>query len=432
MHLRTVIQVVALLSLAAAALGCSESSSSPAATPENDAALDVVEDTASDGSATLDAAEEDVSEPPPDAQDAAAFDAAVEAGSSTWGGAPWWGCTSDDEPAGTTVVTAFDLADQYFNPEDKRTIEADVTFPPIGSWDRVDLRLELSCPVDGKCDHWDRFANLVMVDGAGTADEEIVELQRYITPYNYGLCMRTDMTGLAPRLVGQKKLRSFIDTWVGPASASDGHGWRVTAKFIFYPGTGGTGGTLADSISLWSYQDVAVGDPANPAGAQTGTKNISIPADVTKAEVRMLSTGHGQGNRSNCTEFCGLQKIVTVNGQKFSYNPWRNDCGQNPIGSHQSGTWKYARAGWCPGAVVDPTVIDVTSALVAGQDNTFAFGITAGTQGDYENTCRPGQGGATNTCTGCAFSNAAGNCDYNGGNHTPPVEKTSAVLLLYR
>jgi hypothetical protein len=52
-------------------------------------------------------------------------------------------------------------------------------------------------------------------------------------------------------------------------------------------------------------------------------------------------------------------------------------------------------------------------------------------QGPYENTCRP-QEDPNAVCEGCVFHpNEPGNCKYNGGDHTPPMERVSAHLLLF-
>jgi hypothetical protein len=43
----------------------------------------------------------------------------------------------------------------------------------------------------------------------------------------------------------------------------------------------------------------------------------------------------------------------------------------------------------------------------------------------YENTCRPD----APMCMGCALGTG---CEYDGGNHTPPTIKMSAVLVVYQ
>ncbi|MCU0693401.1 MAG: hypothetical protein MUF54_18580, partial [Polyangiaceae bacterium] len=224
----------------------------------------------------------------PDVLQDAPAEAQPEAGSDgavAWSGPPWFGCTDNDMPVSATVITAFDLADQYFNPEDRRNIDAQVAFPPAGSWQRIGMRVELSCPADGDCDNWDRFASVMLVDNAGTPGESVTELERYITPYNVGMCMLTDVTRFAPRLVGTQTLRSFIDTWVGPETVGHGHGWRVTVQFIFLPGPADAQRVPDETIQLWPYADVEIGNPDASFATTMGTKTVAVAAAVARAEV---------------------------------------------------------------------------------------------------------------------------------------------------
>ena len=347
-----------------------------------------------------------------------------------WPGPPWFGCTQEDEPAGATIITALDHVDQYYGSgDDFRTVSNTVDFPTETNWSRVTMRVELDCPEQGGCDAWDRFANIFLTRNIGK-EEEVVELWRYITPYRFTMCMLADVTPFAPMLTGQQTINSFISTWVGPDSSwSDGNGWRITVKFIFHPATKSE---VPDYIiNVWPFSSIEVGNPDNSISGQIGEKDINLPASISKAEMRVTVTGHGQGNYQNCAEFCHLDQVVLINGTPFSYDPWRNDCGQNPIGPDQSGTWTYPRAGWCPGAVVIPEVFDVTSALTAGSANNFVYQVWEDTDVEYVNTCRPGAGDGDNLCEGCAFNSNPDNCDYNGGNHTTPTDKISVQLFIW-
>ncbi len=386
-----------------------------------DAAQDAASDAAADGDADGDGDADSGGDAAPDGGDA---------GAKTWPGEPWYGCTAGDE-TGATVVTVFDQADQYWGTEDKRTIDTVASLPQTGAWTRIDLRIELGCPANGDCDNWDRFANVSLVENPGTATEQAIEMERYITPYNIGMCMLTDVTRFAPLLKGERTFRSFIDTWVGPGDTTNGQGWRVTVKLLYR--TDATGETVPDElVQLWPFQDVEVGDPSKPIAGQIAEQDLKVAAGVTRAELRVLATGHGQGNRDNCAEFCDLLQSIHVNETEFKYDPFRLDCDQNPIGPEQAGTWTYQRLGWCPGAYVIPHVFDVTQAITAGASNAFTFQVLGPDSQPYENTCRPDAGTADNLCTECAFDDQPGNCDYNGSDHTAPVDKVSVQLLLYR
>jgi hypothetical protein len=349
-----------------------------------------------------------------------------------WPGPPWFGCTDSDICPEATVVTAFDRVDHYYNggEDDRRMLDAEVQFPDPFAWYKVTMRVELECPADGDCDNWDRFANVALILNPGTPEEEILELWRYITPYNIGMCMHADITPFAPLLTGMQTVRSFVDTWVGPDFQSQhGHGWRVTVKFIFHPDKAGT--TPDQIVNLWPYADVEVGNPDNPISGQIGDQTVALPATISRAELRLLVTGHGQGNKDNCAEFCHLDQVVLVNGIAYSFDPWRDDCDENPIGPDQDGTWTYSRAGWCPGAAVLPQTFDVLDDVIAGADNFLTYQVWESESVLYENTCRPGAGDENNYCEGCAFDNDPGNCDYNGGMHTQPNDRIAVQLFLW-
>ena len=65
---------------------------------------------------------------------------------------PWFQTEGLTYPEGTTVVTAFELEDQFFGGEDKRTIQTEVNFPQEGDWAQIGLYFRLDCPESGRCD----------------------------------------------------------------------------------------------------------------------------------------------------------------------------------------------------------------------------------------------------------------------------------------
>lgn len=345
-----------------------------------------------------------------------------------WPGPPWYGCTDEDEPAEATVVTAIEDFDHDASSQNHDEV---ASFPTSGDWSKITMRLELECPADGDCDDWDRLASVFLVEDPGGPAEAVHEIVRYITPYNVGMCFNVDVSAFAPLLTGEKTIRSYVGTWATPGG-SFGSGWRVTTKFIFHPGEKAE--VPSEFAGLWSFQSVEVGNPDNAVPDQTGAPTADIPADATKVELRFFMTGHGQGNANNCAEFCHLLQRVSADAtQLFELDPHRTDCSLNPIGPQQAGSWTYPRAGWCPGAVVTPYVYDVTGQMTPGATATFDYDNVYLTGDEYENTCRPGAGDASNICEGCVFHDGEeDNCDYNGGDHTQPVDTITAQLLIYR
>ena len=305
---------------------------------------------------------------------------------------PWYRCPSEPFPEADTVIRAFDRDLHWFGSENHRSITREVDFPPAGSWNQVGLKLELECPENGLCDHWDRTGSLQLVLNPDDPQEdwEYLEIMRHITPYRVGMCQYVDITGLAHLLVGRQTLVSWIDTWVGPGH-SDGEGWRISFDFVFY---GGRARTADEVVNIWGRRNITVGniDPEHNVDSQIDPVDVEIPVDATRVEARLITTGHSFGNSENCAEFCVMRQDLYLDGERRSVLPWRTDCEHNPV-ANQQGTWRYDRNGWCPGAITIGQTIDITDMVTPGETAVLDFDIRMQDGSEYENT-NPG-GGAT-------------------------------------
>jgi hypothetical protein len=309
-------------------------------------------------------------------------------------------------------VTAFDGTHVYFAAENHRTVDVAVSFPEAGPlFDRITLNLALRCP-SGLCDWWDRLGWLSVVRDEGGQQTEI-EILRFVTPYRVPGSWQLDVTDLRPLLAGKVTLRAFIDTWVGPGHAN-GDGWLVDASFDFHGGKPKREAIAA--IPVWPPAEHEHGDPAKPLALEA---SITLPVDAGTAILRSFVTGHGQGNAGNCAEFCSLEHHLEIAGDPRTRTVWRDDCPDTAV-PDQLGSWRYSRAGWCPGATVEPWTEDLQMAAKAGSQLTLAYGVE-----DYVNTCRPD----ASTCTGCTLGTG---CDYDGGAHTAPKYYVSSLLILFR
>jgi len=306
---------------------------------------------------------------------------------------PWYRCPEEPFPAEATVVRAFDQDLHWFGSENHRSIVREVDFPggwPGAAWNQVGLKLELECPENGLCDHWDRTGSLQLVLNPDDPqdDWEYIEIMRHITPYRVGMCQYVDITPLAHLLTGRQTLVSWIDTWVGPGH-SDGEGWRITFDFVFYPGYERQAEQV---VNIWGRRNIEVGnlDPDRTVDAQTEPVDVAIPADATRVEARLITTGHSFGNSENCAEFCEMRQDLYLDGERRSVLPWRTDCEHNPV-SNQAGTWRYDRNGWCPGAITIGQTIDITDMVTPGETSVLDFDIRMADGTEYENT-NPGGG----------------------------------------
>jgi hypothetical protein len=308
-------------------------------------------------------------------------------------------CCALSMASADVTVTAFNRVHQHGG---TRTVDGTYSFPAsMDGFNAIKMSYTLECP-DGGCDPWDRFA-CVKVKKNGTE----YEIGRYMTPYGRGYGWSQDVTEYAPLLSGSVTLSSFIDTWVNP-------GWLVTVKFTFVSGARSWDEVLVRN--LWVNYNCVYGDPANrhyPA-----QRNEYISPSAQKVRLRIVNTGHGQGNSENAAEFSHKTHKVIVNGTVYNQDLWRYDCASNPC-QPQNGTWQYERAGWCPGSDVTPSIYDITSKVSPGAGAALGYELAG-----YENFCRPSN-------SACQSGATCSDCNYNTGGHTEPHYKISSQLITY-
>jgi hypothetical protein len=272
----------------------------------------------------------------------------------------------------------------------------------LSGYNQINMHVLLSCPAGG-CDPWDRFANISIYN-----NNDWFEIGRYITPYGRSCGWVIDVSDYRSMLHDTVIMNSFIDTWTNP-------GWLVKIDFQFVAGV-----PLNPDIkveNLWVNYGVIYGDTTQPINIPIITKTIDPAATTVK--LKIVNTGHGQGNTDNAAEFSQkIHHIYLNNALAFSQTLWRSNCGSNPC-SPQSGTWQYNRAGWCPGADVIPNVYNITSTATPGQPIDIEYRLQS-----YFNTCSPHN-------PSCVTTGACPDCNYNYNGHTEPHYKISGQLITY-
>ncbi len=185
-----------------------------------------------------------------------------------------------------------------------------------------------------------------------------VELINFITPYGKGLNINGlqgktwifDVTDYAPIMKGPRFM-----------AMSDGvYQEDNDITFVFYEGTPERPVKKLQQIwpsGSWvspSYNDIY-------DDRYFEARYVPTEANTSQYKVRSAISGHGQEG-----EFIPRIHTITVNDvNNFPHQVWKA-CADNPI-YPQGGTWVYARAGWCPGAVVDTREIEITSLVTPGQ-----------------------------------------------------------------
>ena len=109
-------------------------------------------------------------------------------------------------------------------------------------------------------------------------------------------------------------------------------------------------------------------------------REILVPSDVSRVDLVAITTGHGMSDDGNCAEFCDHSHHYTVNGEEFVQNlddpGLTSGCADKVsegVVPNQSGTWWFGRGGWCPGARVDPFVVEVTGFVTPGEPASILY-----------------------------------------------------------
>ena len=226
----------------------------------------------------------------------------------------------------------------------------------LGAFSRITATLGISCPGIG-CDAWDRLAHVDVRTPSG----EWVEIIRYITPYGVECEHTIDVTDYASLLQGNPEMRVRIGTFQ--------KGWAITLDLDFEAGAPPYRYSKVER--LW-YGYHAFGDPANRQPADTFL--VDLLPEVQAAKLYLVGTGHGWGenNSLNAAEFYNATHHILIDGQEtFAHHNW-TQCDPNPDGcSPQNGTWWFARAGWCPGAISPFFEYDLSPYIGQGQKEFF-------------------------------------------------------------
>ena len=303
-----------------------------------------------------------------------------------------------------TTIVAFESVHQSFgNLGNNRTVVDTIQLPQsnVGFSDII-MSVGLECPTGG-CDPWDRKAKIDVMHL-----NQWFEIGRYVTPYGVECGWEFDVTDYRSILQGEVILRSHIDTWVQP-------GWLVNISFDFILGTPEYPFTSIRNV--WNYSYIVYGDTTNPVNIPT--INEYIPSDAEDVNLRMITTGHGQGNTDNAAEFSLKIHDIFLNDElAYMHNFWRGDCEYNQC-SPQNGTWQYDRAGFCPGDKVIPQDFGLLDFVYPGETIKLDYILE-----DYFNYCSPNNPDCVNgaTCTLCA---------YNNSGHTEPYYYIGSHLIMH-
>lgn len=209
-------------------------------------------------------------------------------------------------------------------------------------------------------DPWDRIASIYVTDASG----ERFEILRYMTPYRKGWEWTVDLTDYLPLLQGKRTFSLECETW--------GAGWLASFSLDYVQGP--LKRVPIEVKRLWAGV-VTLGQSPKAVEAFFVPRTMTLHPKTRAAKVRLCVTGHGMSpNTDNAAEFLPLWRVFSVNGHTFKDTLWKEDNYLNPC-RPQGGTWKFDRAGWAPGDVVTPWIVDVSKLVKPGKEATFGYEV---------------------------------------------------------
>lgn len=296
-----------------------------------------------------------------------------------------------------TVVTLFGQGEAHLDADGGTSdgailagwAETDAVLPSateMAGFDTLEVEVTQLCPNPGvnelndNCGAWDYLAWLSVAplpDDAGAPDAgdggvvapANVEMARFITSYHRETHWVVDATPMLAELAsgGTRRFHwEFAPPWnVQPTAttvslrfSNQKKGYLPAQKTFLF-----SGGTFDDQYNV----------------GRTPVQ-VAIPANAKRVELWAIITGHGGDAITNCAEFCDHQHVFTVGASTYTKDfpmaQTQKGCiadTANMMTPNQGGTWWYGRGGWCPGAPVEPYVVDVTKDAPAGQTVTVSY-----------------------------------------------------------
>jgi hypothetical protein len=258
-------------------------------------------------------------------------------------------------------VTVFD---RVLTDNAKTSFEADADLPHSSfAFGRVLMTIEIHDAGDA-WDEWDRCGEVSVRAPDGTMRGIVPFITSYRTPCRWTV----DVSRFRPWLAGRTRLEVAAGT-----NFYKNRGYRMSVTLEFHHGTPDLAPFRV--IPLWH-------GTARHGTAENRYRDFFLPveamvdADAKAAAVFTTVTGHSQVG-----EFTPSSRtLVVARGgegippaeRRWESRLWREDCYLNP-NRPQSGTWKYSRAGWAPGDVVHPWIVDLGDLAAPGATLRFAY-----------------------------------------------------------
>lgn len=222
------------------------------------------------------------------------------------------------------------------------TLVRDILLPQFSDDVRITAFLEV-IPLN---DPWDRAGTIKISDGEN-AD---VELLKFITAYNVETSHQLDVSNLKSLLTGESRIKANITTY-------SERSFKINFWLEYTPEPSLRNSDWTEGVFFSNSLE-----RKHVEGNLTEVE-VNIPKDLEKVELVYYVSGHCTDGRG-ADEFESKYNVISIDGNEIHrYLPWRDDCSNFP----SQGTYYFSRSGWCPGDIVYPLNLDVTSYLTPGK-----------------------------------------------------------------
>lgn len=243
----------------------------------------------------------------------------------------------------------------------RTAFEAEADLPPADqSFGRIILTLDIH---DGgrMWDEWDRNGLLSVYDN----EDKKHAIAPFITSYRTPCHWEVDVTRFRVWLKGKRRFEIAAGT-----AFYKGRGYLMSASLVYHYGTPELMPFRA--VPLWNGR-AKYKSAENHFQDFFPPKTVMIDEETKAAELWMTVTGHSQ-----IGEFTPSKRALVVHPfpgakpERFASELWLTDVYLNP-NRPQYGTWQFSRAGWAPGDIVHPWVVDLTPHLRPGAEAELRY-----------------------------------------------------------
>ena len=187
---------------------------------------------------------------------------------------------------------------------------------------------------------------------------ERFEILRFMTPFQRNMQWKVDVTDYQSLLRNPTKLAIYIDT-------KEKNGFILSMDLNYYPGYVESAAYRVQNLWVGSPK---YGDMNQPFGEFFKALTINRAEPECKAiMLRITTTGHGKTG-----EFTPLSRTLMLNKKTFDNTLWKNDAYLNPL-HPQRGPWQQHRAGWAPGAIVRPWILDISEHIRSSDKTSLRY-----------------------------------------------------------